>query len=90
MHRRAFVAVFSSGRWTNATGACDACGLESEFALVGENRASCLVCGTTWPWAEMLQGRGGFWSGSGSGGNASSRRSPRWWRCRRTAAPHHG
>jgi hypothetical protein len=78
------------GRWTNATGACDACGLESELALVGENRASCLVCGTTWPWAEMLQGRGGFWSGSGSGGNASSRRSPRWWRCRRTAAPHHG
>lgn len=27
---------------------------ESEFALVGENRASCLVCGTTRPWEAVL------------------------------------
>lgn len=39
---------------TRVTGACDACGPESEFALVGENRASCLVCGTTRLWAVVL------------------------------------
>jgi hypothetical protein len=38
-----------------ATGACDACGLETEFALVGETLASCLVCGTTRPWERTDQ-----------------------------------
>jgi hypothetical protein len=39
---------------TRVSGYCEACGLESELALVGENRASCLVCGTTRPWEAAL------------------------------------
>jgi hypothetical protein len=39
---------------TRVSGYCDSCGLESELALVGENRASCLVCGTTRPWEALL------------------------------------
>lgn len=39
---------------TRVSAYCEACGLESEFALVGENRASCLVCGTTRPWEAVL------------------------------------
>jgi hypothetical protein len=39
---------------TKALGLCDACGLETEFALVGEHRASCLVCGTTRLWENAL------------------------------------
>jgi hypothetical protein len=36
------------------SGHCDACDFEVEFALVGENRAACLVCGTTRPWDVAL------------------------------------
>jgi hypothetical protein len=39
---------------TRVAGHCEACALEVEFALVGENRASCLVCGTTIPWEQAL------------------------------------
>lgn len=39
---------------TRVRGYCDGCGLDTELALVGENRASCLVCGTTRPWATLL------------------------------------
>jgi hypothetical protein len=39
---------------TRVRGYCDGCGLDTELALVGENRASCLVCGTTRPWAALL------------------------------------
>jgi hypothetical protein len=39
---------------TRVSGYCEACGLESELALVGENQASCLVCGTTRPWEAIL------------------------------------
>lgn len=39
---------------TRVPGQCEACGLDVEFALVGENRASCLICGTTRPWEAAL------------------------------------
>lgn len=39
---------------TRVQGHCDGCGLDRELALVGENRASCLVCGTTRPWTALL------------------------------------
>jgi hypothetical protein len=39
---------------TRVLGHCETCELEVEFALVGENRASCLVCGTTRPWDVAL------------------------------------
>ncbi len=39
---------------TRVQGNCESCGFEVEFALVGENRASCLVCGTTRPWDTAL------------------------------------
>jgi hypothetical protein len=39
---------------TRVSGHCDGCGLDTELALVGEHRASCLVCGTTRPWAAVL------------------------------------
>jgi hypothetical protein len=39
---------------TRVKGHCEGCGLDSELALVGENRASCLVCGTMQPWDVAL------------------------------------
>ena len=39
---------------TRVRGECDACGLDTELALIGENRAACLVCGTTRPWEAAL------------------------------------
>jgi hypothetical protein len=39
---------------TRVTGHCESCDFEVEFALVGENRASCLVCGTTRAWDAAL------------------------------------
>jgi hypothetical protein len=39
---------------TRVNGHCDECGFEVEFALVGENRASCLVCGSTRAWGAAL------------------------------------
>lgn len=39
---------------TRVNGYCEGCGMHTELALVGEHRASCLICGTTSHWEALL------------------------------------